>query len=792
MTLARSWEPFASQPGHFPYTDDSSALTSFAATHFEAGMNEDPTLQLGAEPTLAGPSPAPVATWGTFHLLARVGAGGFGEVYRAWDPTLQREVALKLLLPNTLGGDDEYESTLREARALASLKHPNIVSIYGVDRHNGRVGFWTDFVRGKTLSALLGDHGPFGYREAALIALDVTRALSAVHRAGLLHRDIKPENVMREEGGRILLMDFGLSTLPHRSNSLSGTLNYMAPELFRGSPATVAADIYAVGVLLYYLVTGTHPVRLRGLSIVEAATAVYTRKPLIDQRSDLPESFLRVVNTAIDLDPAKRFASAGAMAEALAESIGVATAQPATVAAPVSPPQEAKRSKKLPRWAIAALVLALVFGSRIIGAFNRLFPHKNTSAASSDSASAGDSTGSHQLYDEAKSLMLKSYDPGSLAAALADFQKISADTGSDLHLKALAEAELGRAYLAKYAATRDDKLLSQAESAENKALQDDPNCAPALAALAKMTSGRDTPHALDLAQQALRLDSNLPEAHEALSDVYSKQGGHFSDALKEMQKAVDLAPEDDWSFPIALGSFYLSNGHYQDAEKWFQQVAQAEPENPVASRGLGIVDLRLGKLPEAREEVMHSLAQQPDPTAYAELSWLDIGEHKFTEAIEAALQETKLTPEDYHAWANLGTAYTEVPGDEAKALAAYRHAIDLAEQHSKKEPKNEKLIASLAYYYARAGNADRSRTLLRRALALSENDPKGSDPVVAYITGETYEILGDRVQAIPLIASSIPAAYSVAEMERDPDLKTLRKDPAFQAMLRAKGITGVN
>src|SRR6202012_5328020 len=163
-------------------------------------MHDDPTLPLGDSPSPSARIPEARDQWGPFRLLARVGSGGFGEVYRAWDPNLEREVALKLLLPGAVGGDEEYKAMLREARALAAVQHPNIVHVYGIDRHDGRVGYWTDFVRGKTLSFLVLAQGPFGYREAALIGLDVAKALSAVHRAGLLHRDIKAENVMREEG----------------------------------------------------------------------------------------------------------------------------------------------------------------------------------------------------------------------------------------------------------------------------------------------------------------------------------------------------------------------------------------------------------------------------------------------------------------------------------------------------------------------------------------------------------------------------------------------------------------
>ena len=250
-----------------------------------------------------------------------MGQGSFGEVYRAWDPHLQREVALKLLLPGAVSGDAEYEAMLREARALASVHHPNVVPVHGIDRQNGRVGFWTDFVRGKTLSVLVGEQGTFGAREAALIGLDVAKALSAVHRAGILHRDIKAENVMREEGGRILLMDFGLSSLQQRQTNIAGTPSYMAPELFRGGQSTVATDIYAMGVMLYYLVAGEYPVKLSGLTASEALPR-QSRKAADGPAPRCAGGFAAHGEQAMELDPAKRFSSAGQLAEALAESLG--------------------------------------------------------------------------------------------------------------------------------------------------------------------------------------------------------------------------------------------------------------------------------------------------------------------------------------------------------------------------------------------------------------------------------------------------------------------------------------
>src|SRR5262249_36737500 len=143
--------------------------------------------------------------------------------------------------------ESEAKALLKEARALAKARHPNVVPGYGVDRFADRVGFWSDFVKCKTLSAPLASHRPVRPKEAALSGIDLCKAVGAVHAAGLLHRDIKSGNAMREEGGRILLMDFGLTHELDDQQDVSGTPPYMAPELLRGEPATVSSDIYALG-----------------------------------------------------------------------------------------------------------------------------------------------------------------------------------------------------------------------------------------------------------------------------------------------------------------------------------------------------------------------------------------------------------------------------------------------------------------------------------------------------------------------------------------------------------------
>jgi Tol biopolymer transport system component len=262
------------------------------------------------------------ATWGSLRLLERVGQGAFGDVYRAWDPRLDREVALKLLKKPDSRQDSVGAIVIDEGRLLAKVRHPNVVTVYGADRIDGRVGLWMEFVRGRTIEAVLRDHGTFGAEEAALIGLDLCRALSAVHRAGLIHRDIKAQNVVREAGGRIVLMDFGTGReeLDGRPAELAGTPLYLAPEVFDGA-ATARSDIYSVGVVLYHLVTGSYPVKGRTVAELRHAHGQKRRSWLRDERPDLSDTFVQSVERALEDDPDRRYESAGAMEAALASVV---------------------------------------------------------------------------------------------------------------------------------------------------------------------------------------------------------------------------------------------------------------------------------------------------------------------------------------------------------------------------------------------------------------------------------------------------------------------------------------
>ena len=722
-----------------------------------AYMQDDPTLPLHHEQSSPAGTPSAGDAWGKFQLRARVGHGTFGEVYLAWDPDLERDVALKLLLPGSVGSDDQYRAMLREARALAAVQHPNIVHVYGVDRHDGRVGFWTDFVRGRTLSFLVQAQGPFGYRETALIGLDVTKALSAVHRAGLLHRDIKAENVMREEGGRILLMDFGLSTLPQRQAEIAGTPNYMAPELFGGGQATVATDIYAMGVLLFYLVSGQHPVRLGGLSAKEAVAAMSQRRSLTDLRPDLSESFLRTVSIALDVDPAKRFTSAGQLAEALAECLG--TPLPAEVATAAR-----KLSSKTTMWAaIAALVLLVILGFAVWRARG---PH-------TAGETAGVPANQYDQYLKAQNLLQHSYTEANLAAAVNGFQEIlKADPNF-----ALAQAGLGSAYFLQYRNNGDPKLLESAKQATAKALESDASLAPPYITMARIAALQgQTSLAMQQVQKALELDPHSAEAYGTQAELYESDG-RAQDALAAAQRAIDLSPEDS-RWMVRLGSLQFAAGNLKDAATAFRRAIDLAKDNPIAYFDLGLVNTQLGNLGEAEANLRESAKLEPYVDTYSALGYVAELQGKFDEAAALYKQGLALDPNNYQAWGDLGSAYLW-GGRHDDATEAYHRAVELASARQAKSPNDPRLLNQLAAFYASSGQGDKSSVLLRKALALSPNDLN-----INYRAGETYEILGQRAKAIPLIARALAQGYHATEFERSPELAALRGDPAFQAALK--------
>ena len=329
------WEAIARLPQDDPrrhFLEHLRVVAEIAEHHRSA--DDEPSEQVTTEPDPNQPARvghvrAPAAAvegqsvgrWGHLILRRRIGAGAFGEVFHAHDVWLDHPVALKLLKPEIAKRDSSR--ILHEARRLARVRHPNVVNVHGADMHDGRIGFWMDLIEGETLSELLA-RGRLSHGEASHIGREICLALAAVHGASLIHRDVKAQNVMRAfNGGRIILMDFGAGEFTDRPSGdrrMRGTPLYLAPELFEHGVASVATDVYAAGVLLFHLVTQEFPVNGATIDALADAHRRGERRRLRDARPDLPDSFVSVVERALDRDPNSRFASAGEMYEALGGS----------------------------------------------------------------------------------------------------------------------------------------------------------------------------------------------------------------------------------------------------------------------------------------------------------------------------------------------------------------------------------------------------------------------------------------------------------------------------------------
>lgn len=747
--------------------------------------------------------------WGNLELIEKVGEGAFGTVWRSRDVLLDGEVALKIVE----GGDDDQRvraRVLHEGRALARLRHPNVVSVYGVEEHNDAVGLRMEFINGLTLEQSLAAHGPYGAAEAALIGEDLCRALAAVHKAGLVHRDVKAQNVMREEGGRIVLMDLGSGRLQSepRGGGLAGTPLCLAPEILDGGEASERSDIYSLGVLLFHLVTNDYPVRARSVDDLRAAHRRNTARPLHDLRPDLPAAFVRTVERALNPDPAARFASAGEMATALADtraaprpawfvryglplllSAALAVTLAGTVYRSWNPPAPAiRRIAVLPfdttddRLTPLAHGIAMELTTSLgqIGALQVVpwsFMRRQT--ASRSLQEVAQTTGADTIVEgtlqrasgdaDALALEVRVYHAGS--GSLVWAQKFTSDVGGVLQL----QADIARQIAARFKvvlARREQMLLARFRDVPADAVEVFLKGRQALDAY----SNNFDP-AISYFRQAIAIQPDFADAYAGLADCYVLQSGFFGTtsaadaytrAVQAANEAIALNPDLSDAYAIRAYAKALLAWDWEGAEADYQRALAIDPQSAAVHASYSNYLTMVGRHAEAIEE--SRLAEERSPLSAAisrRLAWAQYMARDYDGAIAQLEKVLSFEPDYGPARSLLARAYA-MAGRIDKAL-------ELA-------VPQEGLEALSAQVYAQAGKRAEALELIARAARVEPGNP--------YQVAAALALMGDRREAVSWIARAFEVRDpSLVNIAFDPRLDNLRSDPEFESYVRRMRLT---
>ena len=618
--------------------------------------------------------------WGHLRLFERIGQGAFGDVYRAWDTRLDREVALKLLPigPLEAGHSEDASSIIEEGRLLARVRHPNVVTIYGAERINGRVGLWMELIKGRTLEQALRDGTTFSAKEVERIGVELCRAVAAVHSAGLLHRDIKAQNVMVADDGRVVLMDFGTGRELHDAadGSVSGTPLYLAPEVLAGGAATARCDVYSVGVLLYHLATGSYPVQAADLAALRRAHAARQQPDLPAAGLVMPARLRRIVARALDPDPQRRYDTADSLGAALsalervpaplrlAYSAGVVVAVVATVAS-VAWTQRAASLAESQATTAADVAPASVPVIAVL-------PFKNLSSEP-DSDYFADGLTSEVIRNLAiiDGLQVRSQTSSFFFKDKAhDLPAI----GEQLHVNFIVEADVFRVgkqlrvnaqlvpvkgdvplWSKQFEKTLDDVFAIQDEISlaivnnlrvalgrGQRRYQTNPDAYEvylrARAVIAGKGEDRGADAAIKLFKQVIAIDPSFAPAYAGLASAYMSVAWNFGvrlppDTRTAARKALDLDPRLAEAY-VAMGLVYTEDRDWQSAVQSFQHALELSPNLTEIHRAYSDTLLLMGQPQRAVNLLEEARSMDPlSPAVQRDLGYAQFVNGRYEEAV---------------------------------------------------------------------------------------------------------------------------------------------------------------
>jgi len=777
-----------------------------------------------------------------YTILGPLGAGGMGEVYRARDEKLGREVAIKILPVEVRSDEEKLRRFVREAKAASTLKHPNTASIFELGQADGVDFIVMELVDGETLDAMIKKSVSDATKIAEL-GIQIAGALEEAHSAGIVHRDIKPSNIMVNSRGQAKILDFGLakiadpvfsdSELPESSKmktasgTIIGTIHYISPEQALGKQIDGRSDLFSLGIVLYQLATGRLP--FEGHNMVQMLDSILHSRPIPSGQFNpgLPASLDRIIMRCLEKDPARRYASATEVIQAL---------------------QFVKNNQTLPITKQIADTLALRPGGKlllilsvvviIIGLFLHRFlttsdqqiiksiavlPFANQgSVPDSDYISDGITEG---IIDRLSRLPnLKVMARGTVftyKGKLSDPRKVGRElnvdalvTGSVLHQQdsLRIRADLVRAsdgtqiwseqYIWKtadlpkvqvrIAGEISEQLRSRLTGEERRKInkRNTQNTEAYQLYLRghyywNKRSVTGFQRAIDCYQRAIQLDPKFALAYSGLAETYTlmpayamlpPKVGHPK-AKAAAQKALEIDPDLVEASTALAHTQHNYDWDWQKAEDNFRRAIQINPNYANAHHWYGNLLSEWGRKEEAIAE--KQLALKLDPLSLiinADYGFILYEARKSDAAIEQLKKTIELDSHFSLTYQYLAFVYQQT-SRYPEAIASFQKAREL-------EPESLEIRAQLAHVYALCGRHKESRNILKELLALTS-----TEYVASFDIGMIYAGLGEYGIAFEWLEKAFEErSYQITALKVEPRLDFLRQEPRFQEMVRLLNI----
>jgi serine/threonine protein kinase/tetratricopeptide (TPR) repeat protein len=704
---------------------------------------------------------------GHYRLLERVGEGGMGVVWSALDTTLGREVALKLL-PDAMAQDPARLARLEsEARAIAALNHPGIVTLYSIEEAEARRFLTMELVAGQSLAELIPAEG-MPFRDLLHLALPVAEAVSVAHRRGIVHRDLKPRNVMVTAEGQVKVLDFGLAQSPSplveadvsdrttktlAGASLTGTLAYMSPEQLQGLPADPRSDVFSLGVVFYEMATGRRPFEAKSAAELVSAILRDAPVPPTRLRPGLPGRLDRLVARCLEKEPRYRLQSAVDLVwelEQLKAEGGRDAGQPRTVA--VLPFVDQSREKDQDYLCDGLAEDILIALGKVKGL---------------------------RVASRAASFRFRSPD--------ADVK----ETGRRLGVEAIVHGSVRRTgprlRLAVEVVDVADGFEIWAEVYERGvgdvfAVQSDVTRAIVQALEVDLSEGEreslGTPAAADVEAWDYCLQARK------FFYQYSKRGMRFARELLERAIAIDPAYARAWSGISDCAAFLYTNAgrHPEDleqAEAASVRALELEPGLAEAHASRGVTLSLRGRHEEAEQAFESAIRLNPQLfEAHYFYARDAFGRGDLEKAIRQYEEAIRIRPEDYQSPLLVAQSFEDL-GRTAEAQAVRRRGVRIAEEHLRLQPDDARALYMGANGLVALGETKRGLEWADRALAL---DPE--DPMLLYNIACIRALAGAGDAALDCLERSVAAGlrYKVW-LEHDSNLDAIRSHPRFQALM---------